>query len=82
MIPLYVLKKIIRRGIRALHTTNQKRTGSSNTTKKALEHVVQRATDRRRGLIEVCSLSDYKYLNIRNQIKQVVGGCLEILLLF
>lgn len=52
VIPLYILKKIFRRGIRALHTTNQKRTGSSNTTKKALDHVVQRATDRRRGLIE------------------------------
>nr|GEX01985.1 AB-hydrolase lipase domain, alpha/beta hydrolase fold protein [Tanacetum cinerariifolium] len=52
VIPLYLLKKIIRRGIRALHTTNQKRTGSSKTTKKALDHVVQRATDRRRGLIE------------------------------
>lgn len=52
-IPLYVLKKIFHRSIRA-HTTHHRRVQSSHTAKKALDHVVQRATDRRRGIIEVC----------------------------
>lgn len=55
-IPFYFCKRIFNKGVRS-HTTNyHRRVSSSNATKKALDHVVQRATDRRRGIIEVCSL--------------------------
>ncbi|KAD4385436.1 hypothetical protein E3N88_25604 [Mikania micrantha] len=51
-IPFYFCKRIFNRGVRS-HTTNyHRRVSSSNATKKALDHVVQRATDRRRGIIE------------------------------
>ncbi|XP_071694456.1 uncharacterized protein [Rutidosis leptorrhynchoides] len=51
-LPLYVLKKIFQRSIQA-HATYHRRAQSSRVaTKKALDHVVQRATDRRRGIIE------------------------------
>uniref|UniRef100_UPI001CB939F3 gastric triacylglycerol lipase-like n=1 Tax=Erigeron canadensis TaxID=72917 RepID=UPI001CB939F3 len=49
-IPFYILKKIFDRGITA-RTTTHKRVRTSQT-KKALDHVVQRTTDRRRGIIE------------------------------
>ncbi|KAI3820960.1 hypothetical protein L1987_08516 [Smallanthus sonchifolius] len=51
-IPFYLCKRIFNRGVRS-HTANyHRRVSSSNAAKKALDHVVQRATDRRRGIIE------------------------------
>ncbi|KAK1407428.1 hypothetical protein QVD17_39044 [Tagetes erecta] len=51
-IPFYFCKRIFNDGVRS-HTTNyHRRVSSSNATKKALDHCVQRATDRRRGIIE------------------------------
>lgn len=51
-IPCYICKKIFHRGGTA-HTTNHRRVQSQLSAKKALDHCVQRATDRRRGIIEV-----------------------------
>ncbi|KAI7732488.1 hypothetical protein M8C21_024207 [Ambrosia artemisiifolia] len=50
-ISFYFCKRIFNRGVRA-HTTNHRPVSSANAPKKGLDHVVQRATDRRRGIIE------------------------------
>ncbi|XP_076892756.1 uncharacterized protein LOC143544559 [Bidens hawaiensis] len=50
-IPFYFCKRIFNKGARS-HTVNHRAVSSANATKKALDHVVQRATDRRRGIIE------------------------------
>ncbi|KAJ0750821.1 putative triacylglycerol lipase [Helianthus annuus] len=50
-IPFYFCKRIFNKGVRA-HTTQHKRVSSANAAKKGIDHVVQRATDRRRGIIE------------------------------
>ncbi|KAI3673264.1 hypothetical protein L6452_39381 [Arctium lappa] len=50
-IPVYIYKAIFHRGAR-VHTSNPRRVHNSHAAKKALDHVVQRATDRRRGVIE------------------------------
>ncbi|KAJ0571157.1 putative triacylglycerol lipase [Helianthus annuus] len=50
-IPFYFCKRIFNKGVRA-HTAKHKRVSSANAAKKGIDHVVQRATDRRRGIIE------------------------------